>query len=214
MSFHIERSSEARFCLVCLARAVRRSLSRGVRPVPKEGNTFDEAGGVDALSPVLPALTEPTLGDAGARCRGHASWCALLRRNRRARRNADSCNAGWRQRYGTSFNGEIAMNVGSGRWLADVAAPPRLHGPGLQRELRSRKQRTPRTERGAAGSTCRPSRYGADFWREGTASLFRGASTACTFRQKNRRAQRRAHGCSSGGWAGTPCEAAEKRVEA
>ena len=67
MSFHKERSSEARFCLVCLARAVRRSLSRGVRPVPKEGNTFDEAGGVDALSPELPELTEPTLGDAQVR---------------------------------------------------------------------------------------------------------------------------------------------------
>ena len=137
MSFHMERSSEARFCLVCLARAVRRSLPRGVRPVPTGATTFDEAGGVDALSPELPALTEPTLGDAGARCRRHASWVALRRQNRRARRNADSCNGGWRQRclslvrpVGRASTVEIEMNVDSGE-LADVPAPPRPHGPGL-----------------------------------------------------------------------------------
>ena len=62
----MERSSEARFCRFCLARAVRQPLSRAVRPLPTGGTTFDEAGGVDALSPELAALRPYSWQRSGA----------------------------------------------------------------------------------------------------------------------------------------------------
>ena len=55
MTFQLERSSEARFSRFCLARAVRRRMSRAARPLPTEGTTSDKAGAVDALSPELSA---------------------------------------------------------------------------------------------------------------------------------------------------------------
>ena len=230
MSFHMERSSQARFCRFCLARAVRRRLSRAVRPLPKEGTTFDEAGGVDALSPELAALRDLTLGDAGARCRGHASRCTLRRRNRRARRGAHSCNGGWRQRFLSWWGqwdelGEIAINVGLASYLADVPAPPRRHGPGLQGELKSRRQRTARNERSASGgqhSETKPltapsnksqSSGGTDP-RAGSQARHRGARFGKGIGECNGVPIAATVAESSGAWACAPQEAIETPAEA
>ena len=94
MSFHMQSAPARRASASSVSRVLCDArLSRGVRPVPTGGTTFDVAGGVDALSPEL-RTADRAPGDTEAHCGGRLSWCTFRQRNRRAQRHAVASRAG------------------------------------------------------------------------------------------------------------------------